>query len=329
MLNEMESLYAYKKGIINLAATRPEVSFLESSFTRWYLAAIDGTVLPERSIVVAEDLHYANRHKNCRFNVQAIMAAAEALFKKLFSTPPVQGAYPNRDHLVNAAQLRRLRDIYRGEHFEEDKNKLISIYDFIGMNTIHLSVPPLFADAVELFGSPLNTRGRYCSPFAFESVFGSLGSFFKFNLSSAEESLFIMNPPYDEVIINAAADRLLSQLAAVQGRPQSSEAGQGKTVLITLPVWDSASQQRLGIRDYKLPFAGFDALIKSAFFKERDILSKEDYPYWDYYKERYIPATFTHLIILATGEPSITLAGVKQTWLAEVAAFKKERGLGA
>lgn len=312
-MSEIDKLRLYKQSILDMATSAAERRFLEDSFTRWYMAAIKGTVLPEGPVVNGGDLAYANRNKRCRFAVTRIVAADVALFHRLFDVAPAQSEYPNRDHLVSAAQLSRLRDLYVGDQFEQDKNKLINIYEFIGMNTIHLSVPDL-ADAVELFGSPLNTRHAYCSPFAFESSFGSLGSFFEFELAVDDHAMYIMNPPYDEVIIAAAAERLNAQLE------QSTMA---KTVLITIPVWDSATQRKVGIKDYGLEFAGYTALAASKFFKEHRVLDKHGYPYWDYYKQAFVPATFTHLILLSTGNRATTLDEVCRKWKAAVLDAKK------
>lgn len=121
------------------------------------------------------------------------------------------------------------------EMFNEYLAILIARYICIGTTNNHCSVPPHVIDycgiKTELFGSPLNTSvEQYCSPMIdIERHFGSLGSFFEFDMGSGT---YLLNPPYDESIINEAMEKIFKVLAT------SKEV----TVIVVLPIWDIETQ---------------------------------------------------------------------------------------
>ena len=312
-ITAIDLLNAYKRKIIDLATSTNEQRFISDSFTRWYLNSDrDRRFIPTKDVVDVADLKFANLHRQCRFNVTQFKTEAERLYSDMMNraTSIVSDIYPNQDNLLSAPQLTRLKDLYKGQAFESDKNKLIAIYNFIGMNSAHLSIPPMFG-GIELFGSPLNTHNPFCSPFDLEKEFGSLGSFFDFDIANSDETFFTANPPFDEAIMEEMARYLDSQLAA---------ANTSKTIVITIPVWDSASQKALGVRDFGMDFKAFELLKKSKYMKEHEIFDRGTYPYWDYYKQQLSPVSYTHLIILANKSPSVTLKEVKQKWQSFISA---------
>jgi hypothetical protein len=192
--------------------------------------------------------------------------------------------------VITKKQEERLEALYTGpdDLFEAYKNKLINLYQFIGTNNMHLSIPPIFA-GVELFGSPVNTHNlTYCSPFEFERHFGSLGSFWDYKFH--QDGVYLCNPPFDEAVIADMANKLMADLATTKHKV---------VVVITVPVWDSASQRKIGIKDYGLDFAGFTTMIESKFLRHHEILDKDTYKYWNYYTEERAPASWTHLVILS------------------------------
>lgn len=308
-MNSIDHLMKYKAAIVGLSHTNQERRFLQDSFTRWYFnSSPDINFIPQNNIVNPDDLYYANNHKKCNFNIRNIIEQSVIFFNKMKKelANSKEEIYKNQDDLISGAQLTRLKKIYidADENFEADKNKLIAIYNFIGMNSIHMSIPPIF-EGIELFGSPLNTHNPFCSPFKFEKIFSSLGSFFDFNIAESMETIFTANPPFDEAIMEQMAKRLDAELL---------KSKNNKTIIITIPVWDSASQKLLNIPDYEMDFKAFDLLKKSKFFIANEILDKKEYPYWDYYKQALIPVSYTHLIILTNGKPKYTLAEIKQKW---------------
>ena len=281
----MNALNKYKRDLINLGQTNQQKRFIESSFARWYFNVPKTDILPLQNMVERHDLEFANQSTFLGFDIPRFLKTSEELFRGL--RPDSAAQYPNLDSMITTAQLARLKKIYKGRDFEGDKNKLLGIYNFVGINSIHLSIPPIFK-GTELFGSPLNTHNqKYCSPFAVDKLFRSSGSFF--NFTPKDDGVYLCNPPFDEEIIRNMAVRLLSWMA---GKPQI-------VVICTVPVWDSASQRKLGMKDYGMQFEGFDSLIASKFCYERDILMKNEYPYWDYYSKKSIPASHTHLIFLS------------------------------
>ncbi len=234
-------------------------------------------------------------------------------YTKLFRERMVE-PFANLDNLISARQMARIKKAYTGTNFEADKNMLINVYSFIGITAVHLSIPP-FLRTHELFGSPLNTTADYCSPFEFERAFGSSGNFFEFDIVASKHNILTCNPPFVEDIMRMAAERLVSEL------DRAAAAGITKTIVITIPVWDPETQRRLRLKDYGMPFAAFDILKGSKYFLEHDVLDKFKYRYYDYYKNKLIPACFSHLIIFGNGRPAITASEVKKKWLAAAKHF--------
>jgi hypothetical protein len=296
----MESLRLYKRGLIGLGQTSQQKKFIESSFTRWFLAAPLKNEIPTCDVVNENDLYYANKNMKTNFNVPSFIQKSKKLFASTFSSTKTS-VYVNIDNKITAAQLQNLKSSYVGENFECDKNKLLAMYDFIGMNSIHLSIPPLF-NGIELFGSPLNTHGSFCSPFDIDKKFGSLGSFFEF--VPEKETIYLCNPPFDEIIIYRMALRLLEFLS---GKKRI-------IIIITLPIWDSESQRKLKIKDFGLDFKGYRELKNSKFCQETVMLDKEQYPYWDYYLERPIPASHTHLMVMSNFASDKLIGKIKSMW---------------
>ena len=193
-------------------------------------------------------------------------------------------------------QDKRLSSIYKGDEFEKDSTKLISRYQYFGGLNNSLSVPNailnLFSDqngfrsSHELFGTPLNTYTSFCSPFADEQLFSSHGSFFQFSEFRAD-TVYFANPPFDDVFCNHVSDRLLDRLS------------QGLFALIVIiPVWDTDQQKKLGLKDFKLPFMCYRKLIQSPYFISEEFLEKDKYPFYNYFTQRHVYISNTHLINL-------------------------------
>jgi hypothetical protein len=308
-------LKEYKKKLLALAKTPKQRSFIEDSFSRWYMAAPKDEFKPLEDIVNVQDLLYANRKHRAGFDAKKFKVAAKRAYDAIRECH--DDMHYDRLPIITAAQESRLRSLYKGSlaTFEEDRNILLQLYDLAGINNIHLSIPPIFS-GVELFGSPLNTHNaEYCSPFEFEKLFGSLGSFFDY--TPHHPGTYLCNPPFDEAIMEAAADRVLMFLDTSKYQ---------MNIVVTIPVWDSATQRRLKLKDYGLKFAAFDKLSSSRFLKEHAVLDKS-YSYYDYYKQRKAPASYTHLMILsndASYRPQLTSYMNKwREWAREATNAKK------
>lgn len=226
-------------------------------------------------------------------------------------------------------KLSRTLEAYLKEKYSGlPENKVESIfllglrYQTIGFDNHYLSIPrSVVANCVdfELFGCPINTyyRDRYFSPFPeLESAFGSRGDFFTTPFPH-EYDRFSFNPPYDEIVMERAVDRLLRQMSV---RPM--------TVLCVLPVWDPETQSEIGapmfdeqgIRTSDFgkarKFVAFNKIMASGFLVERKVQMRDkDRPFfYDYLTQSNILLINVHIIILSNGPAKIKLKDVIATW---------------
>ncbi len=298
--NVVECLTSYKNDLINLGKNLEQRKFLSDSFSRWYINSLESgdVFFPEHNLVIIgiDDIKYANKEKKLSFNVVFIIKKSEEIHKKYkMLCLTIEESYPNKfSNMITARQEKRLRNLYIknnggiDEHFYFYRNKLLALYNLIGANNMHLSIPPIFK-GIELFGSPLNTHNdKYCSPFSIEKKFGSLGSFWEYCFN--QNGIYLCNPPFDESIIHRMCVKLLEDLKNTE---------YNVVVIITIPVWDTASQSKLKIKNYGLKFKGYECLVNTSFLRERDILDKNKYPYYNYYTDKLVPASYTHLLILS------------------------------
>lgn len=292
----MDQLFMYKSELINLAKTHRQKRFIQDAFPRWYMNCDKDDIWPLHDIVITRDLCYANVFKCTGFDIPVFVESANLLFERYIKN--TEHAHVCVDHLqvnhtpshkiITQTQFGRLRDIYNGNpnQFYQTIDRLMTLYELIGINNLHLSIPPIF-NGIELFGSPLNTHNEYCSPFAIENRFGSLGSFWEYNFH--KNGIYLCNPPFDDEIIERMADKLLADLSTTKHKV---------IVVVTIPVWDTTTQKKLGICDYGLDFKGITTLIKSQYMSEHALLDKNKFPYWNYYTEKLSYIGWTHLIVL-------------------------------
>lgn len=302
----MQCLKQYKQKLTQFGENEKQRQFIMDSFTRWFVDTKLNDIFPVEPIGNIRDMEFAKQHHGAdfagidigRFRRYTMEAFEE--FQRCAQAP--SGAMPQIDHLLRPAQLTRLKQLYTGTDFERDKNALIHLYEFLGMNNMHLSIPPIYS-GVELFGSPLNTHNpEYCSPFPLERKFGSLGSFFEYTFH--KDGLYLCNPPFDENVMERMAQRLLDTLDKTIFRVE---------VVITIPVWDSESQRKYKLKDYGLPFRGFELLKKSKVL-HHTVLDKYKFPYYNYYTGRLAPATWTHLIFIGN-QRIVDPETFKRQWL--------------
>lgn len=285
----------YKSEILDLSDNNDQKKFISDSFPRWYIrVSHKDNLFPARNIILEniDDFKYANKNKRLQFNIYNLINKSKEIHSKYDNLCNKLDDIINNtelDILITPQQLARLKKLYKGnkKQFDIEKYKLISLYKFLGMTTMHLSMPPIYK-GIELFGSPLNTKNQYCSPFEIEKQFGSLGSFWYYKFH--KNGLYLCNPPFDEIVIKNMANRLNNMLGETKYKV---------IVVVTIPVWDSKSQRELNIKDYGLPFEGYDILSQSKYCKETKMLDKFIYKYFDYYSGKLIPASYTHLLILS------------------------------
>ncbi len=294
----MNCLWQYKLNLIKLGTSLLQRKILEDSFARWYFICDKMHIFPTKNIVLINDLEYANTHRAAGFDVSEFFKNSEevyGLFRKdlcLALDAELNSNIPemSKTYKITDKQMIRLKQLYRGpaKRFNCISRKLLTLYNLLGSENLHLSIPPIFK-GVELFGSPLNTHNdEYCSPFKIESYFRSLGSFW--NYSFHKNGVYLCNPPFDEELIRKAANKIIDDINKTKYKV---------IVIVTIPVWDSHTQEKYSIEDFGLRFKGLDILKKNSYLKDHEILDKKKFPYWNYFTEKCVHASWTHLLILS------------------------------
>ena len=185
---------------------------------------------------------------------------------------------------------------------------LLSRYEACGSTHNHCAVPPRVVKyaniRTELFGSPFNTcLDQYCSPFSdIECDFGSLGSFFDFEMGTG---VYLMNPPYDEELIQDAMTIVIQRLRT------KCEI----TVIVVFPVWDAESQEsHKGKVFSNKKFQALETAETSGFVKSQCLLTYTKHKFYDYYQDKMIAVADTHLIIMSNTRCNLTAHELSVEW---------------
>ncbi len=278
---------------------------LHDLFCRWNFIslvkkefALD-TFLPRGEFIIMKDIEYYLSRFGIKMTDSFVEFPREE-FERIRSH--LQDLSIPRQLGLSATQRSRLEQVYKGEDFESDSKKLLARYQYLGGLNNSLSVPPRILDLFpshELFGTPLNTHTRFCSPFQDEAVFSSHGSFFDFN-AYEEDVVYFANPPFDDAFCSLVADRLLEKL---EEKPFH--------LIVIIPVWDSEEQRKHGLKDFGLPFDCYRRLVQSKFFLEDVFLEKEKYPFFNYFSQRQVYISNVHLINLGR---KVDTQKIVETW---------------
>ena len=152
----------------------------------------------------------------------------------------------------------------------------------------------------ELFGSAINTIStNYCSLYYdIEKFFGSNGDFFNIEINSG---IYWCNPPYDDTIMIKTVNKLINIL----------EKGNDVAFLITIPIWDQFTQNKIKENNYDNVIRNLnknttsldhsDFLIYSKlkpYIKDELIIPKHRIPYFNYRKYSNINAVNTYMLIV-------------------------------
>lgn len=325
----MDLLFTYKEKLMSLANTKPESDFLEGMISQWYIRSRKIGIFPDSDIVCISDLEYANKHRKTGFRIddrKEFKKKTGLFYSETFGnleeidtskTPePDYKAIGKlqKDMLLfkyNNSGLVKKPVSFSNKKFKIYAGLVIGIYKFIGMNNIHLGIPKIaddkignrFSEIIELFGSPLNTfSNHYCSLFEFEKPFGSLGNFFEYKLEP--NRLYLCNPPFEEETMNQMADRLISQL----------DTGVNCVLFITMPVWDSESQKKIGAKDYGMKFEAFEKLKSCKYLVKHKILNR-NYKYYNFYLDKHIPVCNSHVMMLSdSSDKSVIFDELIKNW---------------
>lgn len=151
----------------------------------------------------------------------------------------------------------------------------------------------------ELFASSINSLSlHYCSLFYdIEKYFGSCGNFFNISL---DKGVFWCNPPYDELILSKTADKLYDLL----------NSDKKLIFIITLPVWDSYTQNLLDTKSFDNIirnnndldpniFSDFYIYYKlKPFINDELLMPKQRMFYFNYKKYCYINAVNSYMLLV-------------------------------
>lgn len=225
---------------------------------------------------------------------------------------------------ITYIQLERLRSLWtennsgNSEEFLKATWVILYIYNTLGGLGNNGSVPiGLIPDFIELFGSPLNTQERYCSPFKFEQeFFGSLGSFFDYELIPNQKYTF--NPPYSLEFMNNAAEILIKKIDNLLIKFPDAKF----SIACIIPIWDKESLMEIGeqVQNYQNNFPAYDTLINSKYFVKSYKIPKDKHKFYSWYDNKWINYASTHLLLLSnvkdSGDPIfIDLNKYHEKWL--------------
>lgn len=214
---------------------------------------------------------------------------------------------------VSPIQETHLRRRFKGsaEHFTDYVAVETLRLTALGAISEHLSMPPILLERlgidVECFGTPLNTSlDNFCGPFPdIETLFGSCGNFMEFQFESGKRYTF--NPPYDPDLMTETTRKMLTMLRETPN----------VCVFALFPIWDPETQRRMGLKDYGEPFPAFDLIKQSGFVHHAVAVKKEEFPYYNYFTDRYVTAANTHIILLSNTETlpeGWTMEQIERDW---------------
>lgn len=213
--------------------------------------------------------------------------------------------------IIKTPQYEMLKRSYIGfpEYFNACIGILIFRYHACGGFRNHCSVPPKIIEysgaQTEMFGSPFNTHlKQYCSPFFdIEKYFGSLGSFFSFNICSGT---YIVNPPYDEELIKASIVKILHAL----------ETNNQLTFIFVIPLWDIESREiyKSFMKQPNRDFDSLSVLKNSRYFQSHEILGYTTHKFYDYYEGKHSFITDVHLLVLTNTRYHLNAKIISEAW---------------
>jgi len=329
-LHRLSSLYQFKKDTIQLCiqfikdviknSSHSKMKYtkklneietdLYDIFCRWNFNCIQkntfdmNTFLPTDDFIILVDISYYLRRFHIELSDSLIEFPFHEFNKIREKAKENSISLHTRPISCSSLQNKRLHSIYKGNDFENDKLKLLSRYYYLGGLNNSLSTPPevlsLFKSH-ELFGTPFNTCSEYfCSPFQDEVLFGSSGSFFQFS-EYQKDIVYFANPPFDDTFCTKMAERLLEQLSV-----------QLFSLIVIIPVWDKDQQDKYNLKNFGLSFESYQKLIQSPYFIKEEFLPKSCYPFFNYFYQRYVYISNTHIINL--GVP-VDIKKIMSTWI--------------
>lgn len=197
---------------------------------------------------------------------------------------------------LHPKQIELLRSKYVGSGMVEEAIAILSMrYKFLNVLSEHFSVQPHYIQELgadmELFGTSFNTIKPYCSPFPdVEALFGSRGNFFHYDITPG---IYVANPPFDEVLMEKMAEKLLVVL----------DTTPNVLFIINIPVWDSVTQEKYRLKNYRMRFKAYELLHGSKYLVESKVLDKNKYQFYDYFSDKNIGVCHVHFMLLSNFPP--------------------------
>lgn len=296
--NMFHYLNEFKKKVIDIvknAYSRPDAvskNSIEGMFMKWYLNSINNNYVPIDKLNIKSDLEYQNKKYGFRMPIDNIMADVNR--QVIVLNENVKNASDTYVYkpILSSLQLELLRKKYTGpvSDYEKHRNFLTELYSFMGGLNNHMSVPPMLIpdNCTELFGTPVNTKSKFCSPFVIEKeFFSSNGSFFDYEISSG---LYLANPPFDEDIMKRMALRLTEQLT----KPTQVD------IIIVIPKWNN--------------MVGYDILSKSKYCIGDKIVSKNNGVFFNYYEKTFAAVVDCYCLHLTNYQTKFSLDDFIYKW---------------
>lgn len=183
-------------------------------------------------------------------------------------------------------------------------------YQLLGSNNNQLAVLPNVLDKMkkdlgfnfECFASAINSStNKFCSLYYdIEKYFGSVGSFFNYNIT---KGIYSFNPPYQTDIIERGIERIFHFM---------DNTNEELEFIITIPIWDNDGKKIMEKNNSEnnnnnIDYGDFNIIKKifdSKYFKGKLMVSKNDFTYIDHnfclFKNKTIQNTY--VIVLSNYE---------------------------
>lgn len=312
--------------------------YFDKAFSRFMFdlnakGRLTSNLIPKSNPVSADDIEYYMNSFNLREYSSTVTQARIPVWPRFNETGPrviavysdITGTLKNTvtgvEFEISPLQYQRLKNIYIGPPDLFDNIAYTVLYTYFNLgglgNNGSVPIGTIDESFIELFGSPLNTQQRYCSPFAFEKdYFGSLGSFFDYHLVPNQK--YTCNPPYVDALMTAAARHVVAEMKRLG-------PGSNVSMLVVIPVWDQEGLESIGetkpndANKYE-KYATREIIESSDLVRAKKTLNKRDHEYYSWYGNKYVAYSNTYLYVLSTEDvPSIDLDKLVARWDAIVA----------
>ena len=250
---------------------------------------------------------------------------------------------------ISPTQYQRLKSLYKGNNFHLDLSKLYARYEYIGGNSVHLSVPPCVIHALSLRaamgdihalvqgtlvlkqspsptltavrGDTYDKHDNYTVVELFGTPLNTCSNSYcspfpdEIGLFSSQGSFFNFHMYTASTVYLANPpfdDCICTKMTMKILHDIEYYDTLNICYIVILPVWDSVQQQLHNLPDYNMSFTAYNLLLNSPYFKLEMYLPKYEYPFYDYKNDRYVYVSHTHIIQL--GNYSGDLSGILSEW---------------